>query len=107
VVSLGILLVFETFARALDYTVFAILLATMADIAALYALRRSQPRRPRPYRAWGYPWVPALYFLASASVAGALLIENPRDCAVGVAIAAAGLPFYLLFTRRGRAAGSG
>jgi len=107
VVSVAILLVLESFARALDYTVFAILLATMADVAALYALRRSQPGRPRPYRAWGYPWVPALYFLASASVAVALLIQNPRDCAVGAAIAAAGLPFYLLFTRRGRAPGSG
>jgi len=99
-VSVGILLAFENFERALDYTVFAILLATMADVAALYALRRSQPARHRPYRAWGYPWVPALYFFASAGVAGALLFENPLDCAVGLAIAAAGLPFYWLFSRR-------
>jgi APA family basic amino acid/polyamine antiporter len=107
VVSVGILLLLESFARALDYTVFAILLATMADVGALYALRRSQPARARPYRAWGYPWVPALYFVASAGVAAALLIQNPRDCAIGVAIAAAGLPFYLMFARRSRAVGAG
>jgi APA family basic amino acid/polyamine antiporter len=99
-VSVGILLFFENFSRALDYTVFAILLATMADVAALYALRRSQPGRQRPYRAWGYPWVPALYFIANAGVAGALLIENPVDCAIGLAIVAAGVPFYRLFSRR-------
>jgi APA family basic amino acid/polyamine antiporter len=99
-VSVGILLIFEDFRRALDYTVFAILLATMADVAALYALRRFQPDRRRPYRAWGYPWVPALYFFANAGVAGTLLVENPGDCAIGLAFVAAGVPFYLLFSRR-------
>lgn len=99
-VSIGILLLFESFERALDYTVFAILLATMADIAALYALRRSQPARRRPYRAWGYPWVPALYFFANAGVAAVLLVEKPLDCLVGLVIVAAGVPFYRLFSRR-------
>jgi hypothetical protein len=50
----------------LDYTTFAIVLATMADTTALYALRRRQPDRHRPYRAWGYPLVPALYQLGVA-----------------------------------------
>ena len=53
--AIGILLGLSTFARALGYTTFAILLATMADVAALYRLRRVQPDRRRPYRAWGYP----------------------------------------------------
>ena len=100
VMSIGILLVLRTFERALDYTVFAILLATMADIAALYRLRRRQPERRRPYRAWGYPWLPAVYFGANAVVAAALLVGSPRDCAIGLAVAAAGLPFYWLFARR-------
>jgi len=94
-VSVGILLFFENFSRTLDYTVFAIL-----DVAALYALRRTQPGKQRPYRAWGYPWIPALYFFANAGVAGALLLENPVDCAIGLAIVVAGVPFYRLFSRR-------
>jgi APA family basic amino acid/polyamine antiporter len=106
-VAVGILLALETFARALDYTVFAILLATMADVAALYALRRSQPGRPRPYRAWGYPWVPGVYFAATGAIAATLLVGNPRDCVLGLAVAAAGLPFYWLFARRlGRGGGA-
>ena len=55
----------RTFPSVLDYTTFAIVLATMADTTALYALRRRQPDRPRPYRAWGYPMVPALYLVAN------------------------------------------
>jgi APA family basic amino acid/polyamine antiporter len=105
-VAAGILLVLETFERALDYTVFAILLATMADVAALYTLRRSQPRRPRPYRAWGYPWLPGLYFVFNGAIAAMLLRNGPRDCAIGLAIAAAGLPFYWLFVRRAAAGGA-
>ena len=98
----GILLVLETFQRALDYTIFAILLATMADVAALYRLRRKRPARARPYRAWGYPWVPGLYLLANAAVAATLLWGRPVECALGLALAAAGLPFYLFFSRRAR-----
>lgn len=92
------------FASALDYTTFAILLATMADTAALYRLRRSQPQRPRPYRAWGYPWLPAVYLGACALVAAALLWGRPDECVTSLAMAAAGLPFYLWFrSRAGRA----
>jgi APA family basic amino acid/polyamine antiporter len=96
----GILLVLGTFERALQYTTFAILLATIADVAALYRLRAKAPARPRPYRAWGYPWVPALYIVANGSVAGALLWARPLECAIGLGFAALGLPFYLLFRRR-------
>jgi APA family basic amino acid/polyamine antiporter len=98
-----ILLVLGSFERALDYTTFAILLAAMADVAALYALRRRQPRRSRPYRAWGYPWVPAVYFLGNLGVAAALLGARPFECAIGLGLLAAGLPFYLVFARRGGA----
>jgi APA family basic amino acid/polyamine antiporter len=95
-----ILLSLETFARALDATTFAILLATMADVAALYRLRGAQPDRPRPYRAWGYPWIPALYLVANAAVAAILLVERPTECAVGLVLLALGLPFYEIFRRR-------
>ena len=104
-VATAILCLLGTFERALDYTTFAILLATMADVAALFRLRRSRPMQRRPYRAWGYPVVPALYFAANAAVALALLAGRPLECAIGLAMALAGLPFYALFARRGRADG--
>jgi APA family basic amino acid/polyamine antiporter len=95
----ALLLALETFERALDYTTFAILLATMADVAALYRLRRTRPGKPRPYRAWGYPWVPAAYLAVNAAVAAALLWGRPLECAIGLGLMAIGLPFYFVFVR--------
>ena len=95
-----LLLGLETFQKVLAFTVFAILLATMADIAALYALRRRQPQRPRPYRAWGYPWIPGLYFLANGAIAAAMLWGHPIESAWSLALVATGLPFYWFFRRR-------
>ena len=98
--AVGLLLLLRTFPSALDFTVFAILLATMADVLALYRLRIRQPARPRPYRAWGYPWMPALYLLANAGIALAMLIGSPFECLVSLALLAAGLPFYAIFVAK-------
>jgi APA family basic amino acid/polyamine antiporter len=97
--AVALVVVLQSFPSVLDYTTFAIVLATMADTTALYALRRRQPSRPRPYRAWGYPLLPALYFLANAAIAAAMLVGRPVECAVALAVTASGLPFYLWFAR--------
>lgn len=101
--TIAILLILRNFPSALDFTTFAILLASMADIVALYRLRRLQPDRKRPYRAWGYPFIPGLYFLATFGIATAMVWGRPLECLVGVGMLAAGLPFYFLFARRSRA----
>ena len=98
-VSAGLIAFLETFRRVLDATTFAIVIASIADVVALFALRRRHPDRRRPYRALGYPWVPALYVLASTAIAVAMLAGSPLECAVALACLAAGLPFYALFTR--------
>ena len=97
--AIALIVVLQSFPSVLDYTTFAIVLATMADTTALYALRRRQPARHRPYRAWGYPIVPALYFIANAGIAAAMLWGRPRECGIALAVAATALPFYALFTR--------
>jgi APA family basic amino acid/polyamine antiporter len=102
--SIAILLLLRSFPSALDYTTFAIVLATMADVAALYALRWREPARRRPYRAWGYPLVPALYVVANAAIAANMLWNRPKECGIGLAILAAGLPFYGYFRRSARPA---
>jgi len=101
-VSVGLLVVLQTFPAALSFTVFAILIATMADVVALYLLRIRRPDHPRPYRAWGYPWVPALYLMANGGIAVAMLMGQPRECLISVALLASGLPFYWLFSRLSR-----
>ena len=94
VVAIVLLLVLRRFPSVLDYTTFAIVLATMADTAVLYRLRWTRPDWPRPYRAWGYPVVPALYLLANAAIAVAMVVGRPLECAIGIGVLLAGLPFY-------------
>ncbi len=100
--AVALILVLRRFPSVLDYTTFAIVLATIADTAALYALRRRHPERPRPYRAWGYPWVPALYAVANAAIALSMLLGRPLECAIALAVTATGLPFYAWFARRSK-----
>lgn len=104
-IAVGLLLVLRTFPSALDYTTFAIVLATLADVAALYRLRHRRPGLPRPYRAWGYPVVPGLYLVANGAIAWAMLAGRPFECAVGLVMLAAGVPLYFAFRRAGRGAG--
>ena len=94
IAAVALLLVLRRFPSVLDYTTFAIVLATMADTAALYRLRRVRADLPRPYRAWGYPVVPALYLIANAGVAAAMIRGRPYQCAIGIAVLMTGLPFY-------------
>jgi len=100
ITAIALIVLLQSFPSVLDYTTFAIVLATMADTTALYALRRRQPARARPYRAWGYPLVPALYLVANAGIALAMLYGRPLECAVALAVTATGLPFYLWFAQR-------
>lgn len=103
--AIVLLVVLQSFPRILDFTTFGIVLATMADTVALYALRRREPHRLRPYRAWGYPWVPALYLVANAAIAAVMLAGNPRESGICLAVIASGIPAYVLFSRRaGRSA---
>ena len=88
------------FPSVLDYTTFAIVLATIADTAALGVLRRTRPEWPRPFHAIGYPWLPGLYLAANVAIAGAMLVGRPLECAAALAAAATGLPAYFAFARR-------
>jgi basic amino acid/polyamine antiporter, APA family len=97
IVAIGLLLVLRSFPAALGFTVFAIVLATVADVLALYRLRAKEPDRPRPYRAWGYPWVPGLYLVANLGIGVAMLVGSPVECLMGIGMLAAGLPFYAFF----------
>ena len=98
-VAIAILGVLQTFPGALEFTTFAIVLATTADVLALFALRIRQPEIPRPYRAWGYPVVPALYVLANVGIAFAMLSGSATPALFSLGVSVASVPFYFLFSR--------
>ena len=55
-----------TYDQLFTYTVFGMVLSYLATIFGLFILRRIRPDLPRPYRCWGYPWMPALYLVLIA-----------------------------------------
>ena len=98
-VSIALVVFLESFPRALDFTVFGIVLATSADTIALFALRLRDPDRARPYRAWGYPWVPGVYLVVNLAIGGAIAVSRPTEAAVTLGLLAGGLLVYGVLVR--------
>jgi len=94
-----VLALFGTYERLLGYAVFVLFVFHAATGVALFRLRRERPNAPRPYRTWGYPWVPLLFVLTSLSFVINALVTNPRDSFIGVAILALGAPAYWWWRR--------
>jgi basic amino acid/polyamine antiporter, APA family len=76
------------------YVTFASVLFGTLGGAAIFVLRAKRPDLHRPYRAWGYPVVPALYVLGSLALVGNTLVERPGASIAGLGLVALGLPFY-------------
>ena len=95
----GVLVLSGTLSQLVSYTGFAIVLFSGAAVAALFILRR-RAHEPRPFRAWGYPWAPALFVVMSAAMLVSDISRNPRTAMAGVAVIAAGAPIYWFVTRR-------
>jgi APA family basic amino acid/polyamine antiporter len=88
----------------LDYVIFAVLLFYILTIGGLFRLRRTRPGLDRPYRAVGYPVLPALYMLVAGVIEILLLVNKPRFTVRGLILVLLGVPVY--FLRRGRAGAS-
>jgi len=91
-----------TYDQLYTYVVFVAVLFHVAACGAVFVLRRKHPEMPRPYRVWGYPWVPIAFLAASLLLVGSTLWERPVESLLGVAIVALGLPAYLRWRRAAR-----
>jgi len=92
------------YSNLLDYVVSAALIFYILTIAGLFRLRRTKPDVPRPYRAWGYPLVPALYIVAAVVILAVLFLYRPATTIPGVVIVLIGVPVYFAFRAAGRKA---
>jgi len=84
----------------LDYVIFAVLLFYILTIAGVFVLRRTKPRMERPYRALGYPVLPALYVVLAGLIEVLLLLYKPRYTWPGLIIVLLGLPVYFIWRAR-------
>jgi APA family basic amino acid/polyamine antiporter len=95
-----ILCISGTYGDLLDYVVFAVLLFYILSIAGIFIRRKKRPKADRPYRAFGYPFVPSLYILLAAAVSFDLLIFKPGYTWPGLGIVLLGIPVYFIWKKR-------
>src|SRR4029077_9344266 len=96
----AILLTFSgTYEQLYTYVVFAMFCFHAATGAAVFVLRRTRPDARRPYRAWGYPVVPAVFILTSLAFVLNTLWEKPKESVIGLVLVGLGLPAYAWWRR--------
>jgi APA family basic amino acid/polyamine antiporter len=88
-----------SYSDLLDYVIFAVLLFYILTIAGLFVLRRTQPNLPRPYRALGYPILPAAYIAVAGLIEVLLLLYKPNYTWPGLMIVLLGIPIYFLWRK--------
>jgi len=84
----------------LTYTAFASLLFNAMTIIGVFLLRKKQPNLPRPYKVSGYPVIPLLYILIALFFLVYIVVGDPRNSGIGLALVVAGIPVYVFWNRR-------
>ena len=88
-----------TYGDLLNYIMFAVMLFYVLTITGLFILRKKRPDMERPYKAFGYPVIPALYILMAAMVAINMLIYQTSSSLYGLIIILIGIPIYFVFKK--------
>lgn len=89
-----------TFETLFSITAFLGLAANLVLFAAFFQLRRSEPQLARPFRAWGYPWLPLLITAISAGLLVAFVIADPLSSIIAIAAILVGWPLFGWTLRR-------
>jgi len=79
------------------YTGFAVTLFATIAVAAVFVLRSREPNAERPFKAWGYPYTPALFVIVGTATVINGFYSAPMTTLAGVAVMAAGIPLYFYF----------
>jgi len=95
-----LLCVSGSYSQLLDYIMFAVLVFYILTIVGLFVLRFKRPDAPRPYKALGYPVLPALYIAMATWICLVLLRYKPQYTWPGLVLVLLGIPVYLFWSRR-------
>jgi APA family basic amino acid/polyamine antiporter len=83
-----------------DYMIFGASVFYLISVLAVFVLRSTRPDVPRPYRTWGYPWVPAIFAVAYVFLLVSMAWAAPLECFSGLGLIAVGVIVYALFLAR-------
>jgi APA family basic amino acid/polyamine antiporter len=92
----SVLAISGKFGDLLTYATFASLLFYILTIIGVFILRKKEPDTERPYKAFGYPFVPALYIVVTVAICVTLLVYDTFNTGLGLGIVALGVPVYYL-----------
>jgi len=95
----GLMALTGTFEELTNLFIFAAWIFYGLAVVALFRLRKIEPEMPRPYRCWGYPWVPGIFVVGALALTVNILIDRPGRSSIGLLLIAAGLPFYRYWNR--------
>lgn len=87
----------------LDMISFVVVLFYMLTIAGIFILRKKRPDAERPYKAFGYPFIPFVYISMGITFCTLLIIYKPRFTWPGLIITLIGIPIYYIAMQRQRA----
>ena len=91
------------YSNLLDYVISAALIFYILTIAGVFRLRSTRPDAPRPYKAFGYPVIPALYIVGASAVLAVLFAYRPATTWPGLVIVLLGVPVYFFWRSKASA----
>jgi len=83
-----------TFEELTNLFIFAGWIFYGSAVVALFRMRKTEPDAPRPYRCWGYPWVPGIFVAGALALTFNIWLERPGRSSIGLLLILAGLPLY-------------
>ena len=84
----------------LTYSTFASLLFYILTIYGIFILRKKEPNADRPYKAFGYPIIPALYIIVTTLICITLLVYDTKSTGLGLLIVGLGVPVYYFINKK-------
>lgn len=95
----GVLILTGSYETLYSYAMLSAWIFYTLSVVAVWVLRRKMPHKRRPYRMWGYPVTLWLFVIVSIWFMVDALVNQPKPSLTALAIAAAGIPFYLIWRR--------
>ena len=96
----AVLVLSGTFDTITDYVIFAAWLFYMLGGLGIFILRKKYPERYRPYKAWGYPYVPIIFVIFSLLFLINSVVYNFANAMMGTMLISLGLPFYWYWKKK-------
>ncbi|HEV3038426.1 MAG TPA: amino acid permease [Candidatus Angelobacter sp.] len=100
IMAIILLLIVGAFKDLFSLTIFAEWLFYMLAASTIFIFRKREPDKPRPYRTWGYPVVPALFIVAAAILLYYTFTSKLVNSSIGLGVILLGVPVYFYFARR-------